>query len=102
MSGEKPRILVIDDEETVRNFLGQALPALGFDDVVMAADAEVGVALCASGDVDLVLTDLRMPGMDGFELTRELKLRDANLPIVVMTAYTSGVALYLRCLFQSC
>jgi DNA-binding NtrC family response regulator len=81
-------ILLVDDEERLADVLTVALERLGFR-ALSAADGESALRLVDSEQIDLVLTDLRMPGMNGGELLRKVKLSRPNLPVVVMTAYGS-------------
>lgn len=81
-----PRILVVDDEPAQRTILQRSLRHAGFEAEVAASGAEA-LAFVQSRPVDLVLTDIRMPGMSGRELLRRLRELDPSLPIIVMTAY---------------
>ena len=82
----KGRILVVDDEISARSALSEILTDEGFK-VRTAADGFR--ALAAAGDFapDLVLTDLKMPGMDGLELLGRLKEHDPEVAVVLMTAF---------------
>ncbi len=80
------RILVVDDEDKMRRLLEMALLAMGHE-VVQAGDGEVALARFAETPFDLVLTDLRMPRLDGLGLLRALRERGADVPVVVLTAY---------------
>jgi two-component system, NtrC family, response regulator AtoC len=85
MSTAKPRILIIDDEKNTREGLRRAF-AHKYD-ILLAEDAERGLRLLAEEPIDVVLTDLRMPGIDGMAFTRDVTARE-NAPLVVMlTAY---------------
>jgi adenylate cyclase len=81
------RLLVIDDDELSRELLGRWLGALGYT-VLKAEDGAAGLASALSCDVDLVLLDVRMAGMDGYEVCRRLRREPATslLPVVMMTA----------------
>ncbi|QDF05735.1 sigma-54-dependent transcriptional regulator [Myxococcus xanthus] len=79
------RILVADDEEGVRSFLAEALEYEGHS-VTMAADGEEAARLMARQGVDLLLTDLRMPGMDGLTLLRKVREEQPDVEVVVLTA----------------
>src|SRR5258705_1951280 len=81
-------ILIIEDESKMRRLLELNLGEDGFK-TVSAADAETGLKLLASESVDLVLTDLKLPGMSGLELLQAIKQQNAALPVVVMTAFGS-------------
>ncbi|MFN7294565.1 MAG: sigma 54-interacting transcriptional regulator, partial [Lysobacteraceae bacterium] len=83
-----PRIFVVDDDRAVRFVLAEALRDAGF--AVQAFDS-ADAALDALGRgqrADLVFTDVRMPGTDGLGFLEALRQRDADLPVVVMSAYT--------------
>ncbi len=80
------RILVVDDEDKMRRLLEMALLAMGHE-VVQAGDGEAALARFAETPFDLVLTDLRMPRLDGLGLLRALRERGADVPVVVLTAY---------------
>jgi DNA-binding NtrC family response regulator len=83
-----PTILIIEDEAKMRRLLELNLGEDGFK-TVSAADAEAGLQLLVSESVDLVLTDLKLPGMSGLELLQAVKRQNAALPVVVMTAFGS-------------
>lgn len=80
----KQTILVIEDEEKLRRVVGLHLAAAGYD-VKAAGTAEEGFKL--AGDAALVLTDLKLPGMDGLELLEKLKGQNSHTPVVVMSAF---------------
>ena len=82
----KARILVVDDEANARTALAELLKQEGYA-AEMASDGFKAVAKLAEFEPDLVLTDLKMPGMDGVELLRKVKERDPETPVVVMTAF---------------
>ena len=83
-----PTILIIEDESKMRRLLELNLGEDGFK-TVSAPDAETGLKLLASEQIDLVLTDLKLPGMSGLELLQRAKQQDPALPVVVMTAFGS-------------
>jgi DNA-binding NtrC family response regulator len=80
----KQTILVIEDEEKLRRVIGLHLAAGGYD-VKAAGTAEEGFKL--AGDAALILTDLKLPGMDGLELLEKLKGQNSHTPVVVMSAF---------------
>ncbi|HSR07017.1 MAG TPA: sigma-54 dependent transcriptional regulator [Bryobacteraceae bacterium] len=82
----KPTILVIEDEEKQRRVVGLHLAAADYE-VKGAGTAEEGWKL--AGDVDLILTDLKLPGMDGLELLEKLKAQNSHTPVVVMSAFST-------------
>src|SRR5499427_3438212 len=81
-------ILIIEDEAKMRRLLELNLGDDGFE-TISAADAETGLKLLTSDSVDLVITDLKLPGMTGLELLQAVKQQNASLPVVVMTAFGS-------------
>ena len=80
------RILVVDDEVNARTALLELLRDEGYV-VESAADAFKALGKAADFAPDLVLTDLKMPGMDGLQLLAKLRETDADLPVIVMTAF---------------
>ena len=83
------RILVIDDEPNVRTVLAMLLEDDGYE-VVTAENGERGKAIVDDGpDLDLVISDLKMPGLDGLALLRHLKQSSRDVPLVMITAYGS-------------
>jgi len=82
----KKRILVVEDEDKLRRVLELQLVSAGFD-VDKAASAEEGLKVVDRAD--LVLTDLRLPNMDGLQLLALIRRQNAQVPVVVMTAYGS-------------
>ena len=80
----KKRILVVEDEEKLRRVIELQLLSAGFD-VDKAASAEDG--LKTVDRADLVLTDLRLPRMDGLEFLALIRRQNAQAPVIVMTAY---------------
>jgi DNA-binding NtrC family response regulator len=82
----KKRILVVEDEEKLRRVLELQLMSAGFD-VSKAATAEEGLNLVDRAD--MVLTDLKLPRMDGQEFLGLIRAQNAQVPVVMMTAYGS-------------
>ena len=82
----KATILVIEDEEKQRRVVGLHLASADYD-VKAAGTAEEGWKL--AGDVDLILTDLKLPGMDGLALLEKLKAQNSHTPVVVMSAFST-------------
>jgi len=80
------RILTIDDSKTIRDMLRMTLTDAGYD-VLQAVDGQDGVDLLERETVDLVITDINMPKMDGYEVVRHLRGNPAydGLPILVLT-----------------
>ncbi len=98
-------ILVIDDEDNMRWVLERAFKKAGYE-VLTASRGEEGLRLLALHAVDLVLLDLKMPGMDGLAVLREIRRRTQAVPVLLLTAYAtvptavaamqSGATDYLR------
>lgn len=82
----KAHILIVEDEAKMRRILELNLTDDGFT-TVSAGDAEGGFKLLQSEPVDLVITDLKLPGMTGLEFLQQIKRMNAALPVVVMTAF---------------
>ncbi len=83
---ESKRILIVDDQESMRDMLFDLVDMMGHEARTVVSGADALVALEA-GPVDLVITDLNMPKMDGMELMRQIKERDPHTPVVVITGY---------------
>ncbi len=83
-----PAILIVEDEAKMRRLLELNLGEDGFT-TFSAGDAETGLKLLSEHAIDLVVTDLKLPGMDGLEFLQTVKRRNAALPVVVMTAFGS-------------
>lgn len=83
---ERPRVLVVDDEESVRMLVARTLAKDCEVDTV--ADGPAAVDRLQTSEYDLLITDLRMPGMDGLSVIREIR-RHSELPVIVITAYST-------------
>ena len=81
-------ILIIEDEARMRRLLELDLNEAGYQ-TFSAADAEKGLDLLGREQIDLVLTDLKLPGLGGLEFLQAAKRLNGALPVVVMTAYGS-------------
>ncbi|MEW6413045.1 MAG: response regulator [Candidatus Zixiibacteriota bacterium] len=81
-------ILVVDDELLIRDLLYDFFTDQGWD-ISIAESGEKALQILRSKKVDLVLTDLKMPNMDGLTLTAELKQSHPELPVVIMTGFPS-------------
>ncbi len=84
---EVRRVLVVDDHPLFRLGLTMALAAEGYAVVGEAEDGESALAHPASGDVEVVLLDVRMPGIDGIEVCRRLRQREAAPVVVMLTTH---------------
>ena len=85
----KPRLLVVDDEPGMRRTLQRIMRAKGFE-VVVAEDGHAAIDTAREFLPDLLLLDVRMPGMDGIETWRQLKAICPDAAAIFMTAYTSS------------
>jgi len=79
-----PRILIIDDEESIRNVLCSLLEDAGYE-VMEAENGRVGIQQCRRTPVDLVITDIIMPEREGLETIRELRRLYPGMKIFAMT-----------------
>ena len=83
-----PRILLVEDNELNRDMLSRRLIRRGYQ-VDLAADGKEGLQIAESSSPDLILLDLSLPGMDGWEVLRQLKQhpRMKHIPVVALTAH---------------
>jgi len=88
-AGVKYKILVIDDNDDIRDFLYEKLSP--HFEVITAEDGTVGFKKGTEEDPDLIICDVMMPGMNGFELTKKLKddFNTCHIPVILLTAYIS-------------
>src|ERR1043165_7420862 len=86
----KPKILVIDDDAGIRESLKMTLEYDGYE-VIGAATGPEGLNLVERDAPDMVLLDVKMPGMDGFDVMSRLRSMQADLPIVMISAHGTGV-----------
>ena len=84
-------ILIIDDEQIIRYLLDTLLSRKGYT-VVLAESGQKGPELFRRASPDLIILDLKMPGMDGLTVLREIRTLDLQKPVVIMTGYTSADA----------
>ena len=98
MDPSKYTILVVDDEELMRGFIVTFLSKLGYSSVT-AMDGADALDKMKGNKVDAVITDIRMPKMDGILLTKEISTQYPGVPVMVMTAfdeeYSAGTAISL-------
>jgi len=82
------KILLVEDNEMNRDMLSRRLERKGFD-VVMAVDGQAGVEMASSASPDLILMDLSLPIIDGWEATRRIKADAATqkIPVIALTAH---------------
>jgi two-component system, cell cycle response regulator DivK len=83
-----PKILLVEDNEMNRDMLSRRLLKAGFE-MVMAVDGEQAIDLARSEAPDLILMDISLPGLDGWEATRRLKAgpETRSIPIIALTAH---------------
>ena len=101
----RARVLVVDDEASIRDLLSKTL-ALAEYEVDTVADAATALGRVRASEYDLLIADLRMPGMDGLTLIRQVKRIRSELPVIIITGFSTessaieavnlGVAGYLR------
>jgi excisionase family DNA binding protein len=84
----RPRVLVVDDEASIRDLLTKTL-ALAEYDVDASPDGRAAIGRLRAHVYDLLITDLKMPGMDGLTLIREARRLAPSLPVVIITAYST-------------
>ncbi|HUU64970.1 MAG TPA: response regulator [Dehalococcoidales bacterium] len=85
MAAEQVRILVVDDEEVVRDLLQRTLTEAGYD-MTTAVDGEEALSAVSQGEVEVVLLDIKMPGMSGIEVLGKLTTDWPNICVIVVTA----------------
>ena len=79
------RILVVEDEARIRAFLARAFEAEGFG-VDVVGDGELGLARALTGQYDLVILDLMLPGRSGLDALREIHREKPDLPVLILSA----------------
>jgi DNA-binding NtrC family response regulator len=80
------RILVVDDQESMRDMLADLLDMMGYESCTVESGTQALEKLIAA-EIDLVITDLNMPEMDGLELMKRIKARSPGMPVIVITGY---------------
>jgi len=88
MENQASRILIVDDNPNMSNLLSDMLEVFEFDSA-RAADGEEALSLLNQENFSLIITDLRMPKMGGLELLRSVKEKFPNLPVVVISGYST-------------
>jgi PAS domain S-box-containing protein len=84
------RVLVVDDERTVAAFMQDLLESWGLE-AATAPNGNAGLAALSGGSFDLVITDYKMPGMNGLQLARELRAGHPGLPVILYTGFNEGL-----------
>ena len=89
MSNEKKRILIVEDEEAIANGLRFNMEAEGYEPIVLGdGPSTLSYFEENSHDVDLIILDLMLPGMSGYEICRAVRERDQTVPIIILSART--------------
>lgn len=83
--------MVVDDTDHVRTMLAEMLELDGFEVVAQAANGDEAVERAAASEPDVIVMDLKMPGVDGLEATRRIKEERPNQPVILYTAYLDPV-----------
>lgn len=81
------RLLIVDDEPNLRRLLADTFKEQQHE-VTTACNGEEALACFEKGKFDLICLDIRMPTLDGIEVLSEIRNRDLNVPIVILTAYS--------------
>jgi DNA-binding response OmpR family regulator len=84
----RPRVLVVDDEASIRELLSKTL-ALAEYEVDTAPDGRSAIERLRLGHYDLLIADLKMPGLDGLSLIREAKRLKSELPVIIITGFST-------------
>jgi two-component system chemotaxis sensor kinase CheA len=87
-TNQLPRVLIVDDSPTTRSVLRGLFSAAGFH-VTLASDGAEGYQIFSQQGADIVVTDIQMPRMDGFGMTRAIKGANASVPIILITGRES-------------
>jgi len=82
------KLLIVDDDSEIRDFLHEGLSKSGYS-IFLAENAEVALRLFSSHPFDLVITDVRLPGLDGLQLLENLKSQAVYTPVILMTGFGS-------------
>jgi excisionase family DNA binding protein len=89
ISSTRKRVLVVDDEESIRELLSKTLALREEYEVDTASDASTALERMRQSPYDLLVADLKMPGMDGLTLIKQARNIRADLPIIIITGYSS-------------
>ena len=84
----RPRILVVDDDPAVLELLGKSLQLSDYE-VDLSGDGPSGLERLSAVDYDLLIVDLKMPGMDGLSVIREARRRNLELPVIIVTGFST-------------
>ena len=84
----RPRVLVVDDEASIRDLLAKTL-ALAEYDIDLAADGRAALERLRIIPYDLLITDLKMPGVDGLTVIKEARRLKADIPVIIITGFST-------------
>jgi EAL domain-containing protein (putative c-di-GMP-specific phosphodiesterase class I)/ActR/RegA family two-component response regulator len=82
------RVLLVEDQEPLRRAYGRLLEKAGFE-AALASSGEEALAAIVRGDIEVIVSDINMPGMDGIALLRAVREHDLDLPVILVTGYPS-------------
>lgn len=83
-----PTVLIVDDEEAILRFVRRVLQEAGLKTIVAHDGADAITTAAQAGDIDLLVTDLMMPHMNGDELARRLRISQPDLPVLYLTGFS--------------
>ena len=86
------RILIVDDEKDIRQILSEIISFMGFEITAVGSGTEA-ISHLSNGIFDLVLTDLEMPGMDGWSLAATVKEKSPHIPVLMITGKDRGAVM---------
>lgn len=86
-------IMIVEDEEDIREQIAKTMSSHFSLDIIQAPNGLIAMEYIKRGDISLVITDLRMPGMDGYELYKRIRILDKNIPVIVITGNYDPVKL---------
>ena len=86
----KRSVLIVEDEESIRKFVKINLDRAGYD-VIEAGSGEEGIELASKQRIDIVVLDVMLPGIDGFEVCKKLRADHPHLGIIMLTAKTQDI-----------
>lgn len=86
--GARPRVLVVDDEPGIRDLLAKTLGLADYE-VETSVDGPAALERLRTATYDLLIVDLKMPGMDGLTVVREARRHTADLPVIIITGFSS-------------
>lgn len=88
MSVARPRLLIVEDEPRLREFLERASTSMDFEPIAVRA-AESALKMIEEQNIDIAIFDLTLPGMSGMELLEQLRQKNINIPVIILTGYGS-------------